>query len=142
VTAESTAVDLRVPLADQLAEGVLRADFRWRDAFAAVPREAFVPFYFEPCRGRPGWRLVEGTPEWREGVYLDDALVTQLNGSDDAIGVARRGETVEGTPTSSSSAPSLMAAMLAALDVHDGHRVLEIGTGTGYNASPAGPPAR
>lgn len=28
-----------------------------------------------------------------------------------------------------------MAAMLAALDVHDGHRILEIGTGTGDNAA-------
>ncbi len=130
-----TAVELRAGLVDQLAQQGLLIDPGWRDAFAAVPREAFVPFYFQPCRGRPGWRLVEGGQEWREGLYADDALVTQINGSDGAVEAARRGETVEGTPTSSSSAPSLMAAMLTALDAHDGHRVLEIGTGTGYNAA-------
>jgi methyltransferase of ATP-grasp peptide maturase system len=130
-----TAAELRTALADQLNQDGLLTHPGWRDAFAAVPREAFVPFYFQPYRGRPGWRLVENGQEWREGVYADDALVTQLNGNDHAVEAARRGETVEGTPTSSSSAPSLMAAMLTALDAHDGHRILEIGTGTGYNAA-------
>ncbi len=133
--ANPTTADLRAVLADQLAQETLLTSPEWRAAFATVPREAFVPFYFQPCRGRPGWRLVEGGPEWREGIYADDALVTQVNGDESAVDAARRGETVEGTPTSSSSAPSLMAAMLAALNVHDGHRVLEIGTGTGYNAA-------
>ena len=31
--------------------------------------------------------------------------------------------------------PGIMAVMLEALQVSDGHRVLEIGTGTGYNAA-------
>ncbi|HKR48020.1 MAG TPA: methyltransferase domain-containing protein, partial [Pseudonocardiaceae bacterium] len=130
-----TAAELRVALADQLAQQGFLSDPGWRDAFAAVPREGFVPFYFEPCRGRPGWRLVEGGQEWLDGVYADDALVTQINGSDDAVEASRRNATVEGMPTSSSSAPSLMAAMLGVLDVYDGDRVLEIGTGTGYNAA-------
>ncbi len=37
-------------------------------------------------------------------------------------------------PISSSSMPKLMAAMLENLDVRQDHGVLEIGTGTGYNA--------
>ena len=40
-----------------------------------------------------------------------------------------------GVAVSSSSQPSLMAIMLAGLDVQAGDRVLEIGAGTGYNAA-------
>lgn len=41
----------------------------------------------------------------------------------------------EGRPISSSSQPSIMATMLGQLGVEPGHRVLEIGAGTGYNAA-------
>ncbi len=54
-----------------------------------------------------------------------------MNGDQSAVARARHGELVEGQPTSSSSAPTLMASMLDALDVEAGMRVLEIGTGTG-----------
>ncbi|NUR87675.1 MAG: methyltransferase, FxLD system [Nonomuraea sp.] len=47
--------------------------------------------------------------------------------------VTRRDE--EGRPISSSSQPSIMATMLGQLGVEPGHRVLEIGAGTGYNAA-------
>jgi protein-L-isoaspartate(D-aspartate) O-methyltransferase len=40
-----------------------------------------------------------------------------------------------GRPVSSSSQPAIMARMLDQLDVQPGHRVLEIGTGSGYNAA-------
>jgi protein-L-isoaspartate(D-aspartate) O-methyltransferase len=40
-----------------------------------------------------------------------------------------------GIPVSSSSAPNIMAVMLEQLSVEPGQRILEIGTGTGYNAA-------
>jgi protein-L-isoaspartate(D-aspartate) O-methyltransferase len=40
-----------------------------------------------------------------------------------------------GEVVSSSSQPEIMATMLEQLDVRPGHRVLEIGAGTGYNAA-------
>src|SRR3990172_3865788 len=42
---------------------------------------------------------------------------------------------LDGVPVSSSSEPAIMAIMLEQLDVQPGHRVLEIGAGTGYNAA-------
>src|SRR3984885_15844323 len=56
-----------------------------------------------------------------EAAYRDDAIVTKR---DEA-----------GQPISSSSQPAIMAIMLDQLDLAPGHRVLEIGAGTGYNAA-------
>ena len=63
--------------------------------------------------------FLPGTP--LEEVYSARAVVT------------RRG--TDGAPTSSSSDPKIMARMLEQLDVRPGHRVLEIGAATGYNAA-------
>jgi protein-L-isoaspartate(D-aspartate) O-methyltransferase len=60
------------------------------------------------------------TPVTLEQVYSDEALVTRVH---------------DGRPSSSSSQPSLMADMLEQLRLRPGHRVLEVGTGTGYNAA-------
>ncbi|MCA9903235.1 MAG: methyltransferase domain-containing protein [Anaerolineae bacterium] len=56
-----------------------------------------------------------------ERIYRDDAIVTHYN--------AQR------QPISSSSQPAIMAIMLEMLALEPGHRVLEIGAGTGYNAA-------
>ncbi len=84
--------------------------------------------------GPMAWELVSASSpdtreRWWNGVWANTSLVTQL-------GDLSRWEPRATTgPTSSSSAPSLMTRMLEALDIRDGHRVLEIGTGTGYNAA-------
>ena len=41
----------------------------------------------------------------------------------------------DGVSLSACSQPSIVAEMLELLDVHEGHRVLEVGAGTGYNAA-------
>lgn len=52
--------------------------------------------------------------------------------SDEALPVKRD---PDGSIISSSSQPIMMAMMLQQLDLQPGHNVLEIGTGTGYNAA-------
>lgn len=47
--------------------------------------------------------------------------------------VTKRAE--DGTAVSSASSPNIVATMLEQLDVHPGHRVLEIGAATGINAA-------
>jgi protein-L-isoaspartate(D-aspartate) O-methyltransferase len=51
--------------------------------------------------------------------------------ADEAVAV----QAVDGVTTSSASQPSMMAIMLDQLALRPGHRVLEIGAGTGYNAA-------
>ncbi|MGH3622314.1 MAG: methyltransferase domain-containing protein [Sciscionella sp.] len=98
-----------------------------RQAFADTPREVFVPRFH---RLYPDQGLVDGADpdqadEWLNQVYTDQVLVVQYTHAIDGAGA----------PTSSSSEPTVMAGMLEALDLQTGHRVLEIGTGTGYNAA-------
>jgi methyltransferase of ATP-grasp peptide maturase system len=129
------AESLRATFLDQLAASDTVEDPEWLAAFRDVPRDAFVPYYFTQRPGEPGWLLVERpTAEWLEGVYSSRALVTQIDGDDDNADLARTGR-VNGVATSSSSAPPLMGLMLQALDATEGHRVLEVGTGTGYNTA-------
>ncbi|HSL08469.1 MAG TPA: methyltransferase domain-containing protein [Pseudonocardiaceae bacterium] len=80
----------------------------WQQAFSEIPRHIFVPDH----------SLTDA--------YSLRALVTQWRTADE-LGNKR--------PTSSASAPGAVAVMLERLAVQDHHRVLEIGTGTGYNAA-------
>ncbi|WP_101386007.1 methyltransferase domain-containing protein [Streptomyces sp. TLI_146] len=61
---------------------------------------------------------------WNAAAESDDPLVTQWD--DGRRQGAERGQVA--------SAPSVVAAMLRDLDVRPGQRVLEVGTGTGWNA--------
>lgn len=97
----------RQRLVDELTRaGAIRSDAVAR-AFAEVPREQFVP----------GHALAHGVAS----VYRNEVLVTVVS--------------EDGQALSSSSQPQLMAAMLEGLCIRPGMRVLEVGTGTGYNAA-------
>ncbi|MFD7013757.1 methyltransferase domain-containing protein [Streptomyces sp. NPDC059928] len=109
---------------------------RWADAFATVPRHVFVPRWYEQETNDEGitvWR-VQSTAHADQlpRVYRDVTLVTTLD-PDTEEQVDTGAWT--GIPTSSSTMPSLMANMLEDLNIEDGHRVLEVGTGTGYNTA-------
>ncbi|MGH4017250.1 MAG: ATP-grasp peptide maturase system methyltransferase [Pseudonocardiaceae bacterium] len=126
---------LRAKFLDELAKSGTVSDPELLAAFRDVPRDVFVPYFFIQTPDQPGWLLVERpSVEWLEGVHSTRALITQIDGDGDNVSRARTSR-VDGTATSSSSAPTLMALMLEALNTQDRHRVLEIGTGTGYNTA-------
>lgn len=99
---------LAAAMTDELVLTGDLVDPGWQRAFTDTPRHVFVPDHSVT------------------DAYSPNALVTQWRTAD-AHGNQR--------PTSSASAPSAVAAMLERLAVQDHHRVLEIGTGTGYNAA-------
>ncbi|MGH3811215.1 MAG: methyltransferase domain-containing protein [Pseudonocardiaceae bacterium] len=112
------------------AAGVLPGP--WREAFLAVPRHAFLPaqIWVDDAEGEPQ-PVNRGThpDQWLEAVYSNVAIVTQFDDGATLWPAAGRHR------TSSASEPAMVATMLDRLDVGEGHHVLEIGTGTGYNAA-------
>lgn len=92
-------------------------------AFLAVPRELFVTCFYEQEGFSWVKRTLDGftSANWIAALYQDKPLVTLVD--------------ARNWPISSSSMPTVMAWMLEALDPRPGMRVLEIGTGCGYNAA-------
>ncbi len=111
-------------LATLLAERGDVRDDAWKAAVAGVPRHRLVPAaYRQDTTG--AWRPVDTASDaGLELVYSPETLITALED--------RGGHQVA---VSSSTKPDLMLRMLEVLDVRDGQKVLEIGTGTGYNAA-------
>ncbi|MFB7919318.1 ATP-grasp peptide maturase system methyltransferase [Streptomyces sp. NPDC056061] len=134
-----TAAALRRRLVEQLvADGVLH-DAEVRRAAETVPREVFLgPAIYKPS-SPPGvtvWtptrRDDTPTDEWLRLTYQDQTWVTQLDGvlAEDAAGPV-----TGGSPTSSSTLPSVILWMIEQAGVTRGKRVLIIGAGTGLSTA-------
>ncbi|WP_323375907.1 methyltransferase domain-containing protein [Streptomyces alkaliterrae] len=127
--------DRRGGACDELVRSLLVSgdlDAAWAESFRAVPRSLFLPDLFwthDMATGRNAAVDREDVDAWERAACSNIPLVTQW---DDG----RHSGTAPGAvPTSSSSMPSVVAAMLRDLDVREGTRVLEVGTGTGWNAA-------
>ncbi|MBV8995458.1 MAG: methyltransferase domain-containing protein, partial [Pseudonocardiales bacterium] len=132
VTAPAWRALVQRLVAQLIAGGDLRTP-AWRDAVLAIPRHEFIPrYYLQDTSTRPSrWVLhkpddTDSIQQWLELVYSPTTIIT------DVADFADRGVQI---PVCSSTKPDLMIRMLETLDITDGMRVLEIGTGTGYNAA-------
>ncbi|WP_219414742.1 methyltransferase, FxLD system [Pseudonocardia nigra] len=94
-----------------------RARTRMVDALRAAGR-IHTPAVEAAFRAVPRHLFLPDVP--LEQAYADEAVAVQYT---------------DGVTTSSASQPSMMAIMLEQLGLRPGHRVLEIGAGTGYNAA-------
>ncbi|MGQ0837431.1 methyltransferase domain-containing protein [Actinokineospora sp.] len=130
--AEDAWPGLARSLAARLVEAGDLSDPNWTAAFAETPRHLFVP-RFTLTTGGPEFSSDVDPDAWLRTAYTDHALTTARKPH--PAGWTTLDGAVFRLPTSSSTGPGLMARMLESLDVADGHRVLEIGTGTGYNAA-------
>ncbi|MFJ2784889.1 MULTISPECIES: methyltransferase domain-containing protein [unclassified Streptomyces] len=86
-----------------------------------LPDRLWVGDGYEPCD------RADSPEAWLRAAYADEPAVTQVNDGEDPGDGDR-------WPSSSASAPEIVFRMLQMLDAHPGHKVLEIGTGTGWNA--------
>ncbi len=117
------------PRAAALAGQLLRSGVltpAWRRSLEEVPRHVFVPAFQD---GDGDWVSADDPAQqdrWLAAVYSDVSLTAH---------VRLAPGTELAWPTSSSTRPGLMARMLGLLEVGDGQRVLEVGTGTGYQAA-------
>lgn len=124
MTTSATWHEHAAQLAEQLAERGDLTDPAWQEAVAATPRHVLVPqAYEQDSTGQ--WHTIDtASPAGLARTYSPTTLVTRL---------ADRGSHCEAV--SSSTKPDLIVRMLELLDLADGHRVLAVGTGSGYTTA-------
>ncbi|PSK88986.1 protein-L-isoaspartate(D-aspartate) O-methyltransferase [Murinocardiopsis flavida] len=109
-------------------------------AVAAVPRERFVPDTIYLPDPSTGWLVPlhrgDDPGRWYEAVASNDPVVTAVEHDPRVPKHLRDPGTGRGAVSiSSSSAPPVVAHVLDVLGLAPGAQVLEIGTGTGWNAA-------
>lgn len=123
-----------------VADGTL-TDAALIDAFRSVPRHRFIPETGTMTAHGTALNANDNPERWLAAVYADNAIVTQV---DEAEALRRREEAGPGQPggreraeavTSSSSAPRVLARLLGLCDLANGQKVLEVGSGTGWNTA-------
>lgn len=134
---DQALIAARVRLVERIAAGDVVLSSRIAEAFLNVPRHVFTPVFYRRESGDrfTPWRAGDtGDTDgaWWDAVYSGGSLITEVDG---VHAEHAPPEGVFGVPTSSSTAPDLMADMLDALDPTSGARTLEIGTGSGYNTA-------
>ncbi|MFC4014820.1 methyltransferase domain-containing protein [Nonomuraea purpurea] len=107
---------------------------RWREPIATTPRHTFVPRWW--ANTRDGWELRDGDSDhdrWLAAVYRDWTLVTRVGNLH--ADHAEPGACADGSPTSSSTLPGLIAQMFRHASIGDRCTVLDVGTGSGYGTA-------
>lgn len=137
-----------------IADGTL-VDASLIETFRSVPRHRFIPE--TGALTAHGTALnAAGDPDlWLSAVYADNAIVTRVDEpgvltpredpGEEGHGIRDRPDPEGGVPvrrrpssgraTSSSAAPTVLARMLELADLARGQKVLEVGTGTGWNTA-------
>jgi len=118
------SVDEITDMMNKLVDELITKKALWSEpiegAFRTVPRHLFVDKFYT---GREMITVDRKNPE-RETltkIYQDYAIVIRKDEN--------------GAPTSSTSQPAIVSMMLEDLELSPGMKVLEIGTGTGWNAA-------
>ena len=113
-----------------IADGTL-TDAALVDAFRSVPRHLFIPEAGALTANGSSLNAAGNPDRWLAAVYTDNAIVTRIEGPE----VPRQRGSDRTASTSCSSAPTVLARMLELAGLADGQRVLEVGTGTGWNTA-------
>lgn len=101
---------------------------RWREVLLAVPRDAFLPARLWLRDGEGGYRPCDRAQDpdgWLSAAFSDAPLITRFVTETDGTR----------SPSSSASAPTTVLRLLEDAQLEDGMRVLEVGTGTGFNTA-------